>query len=164
MPTLALEDYPRTDQQTDQDRACETPRQYTHAGALIHVKATARETNRANSLIELTIPARFPGAPLHYHQTFVESFYVLEGEIQIMRGNENLTATPGRLVHIPMGVVHGFQNAADQPARLLVICTPGGHDTFFTDLQPWLQERPDWPPTDHEALKAFGRDHDTYFV
>ena len=160
MPTLALEDYPHT----DQAQAGETPRHYTHAGASIYIKATARETNRANSLIELTIPAHFPGAPLHYHKTFVESFYILEGEVEIKRGDETLIATPGRLIHIPTGVVHGFHNTTDQPARLLIICTPGGHDTFFTDLLIWLQDRPEWPPTDREALIAFGRDHDTHFI
>jgi mannose-6-phosphate isomerase-like protein (cupin superfamily) len=164
MPTLALEDYPQSDYQTDQAAACGTPRQYTYAGASINIKATARETNHANSLIELTLPGRFPGAPLHYHKTFVESFYILEGQVRIKRGDENLIATPGTLIHIPMGVVHGFCNATDHPARLLVICTPGGHDKFFTNLLAWLQREPDWPPTNLEALAAFGRDHDTYFV
>ena len=160
MPTLAPENYPHIEQVQVDDPG----RHFTHADASIHIKATARETNHLHSLIELTIPAYFPGAPLHYHKTFVESFYVLEGLLEITRDDENLTAPPGKLVHIPMGVVHGFVNPTNQPARLLVICTPGGHDTFFTDLIAWLQGEPEWPPTNREALVAFGRNHDIHFV
>jgi mannose-6-phosphate isomerase-like protein (cupin superfamily) len=159
MPTLALEDYPHTDH-----AAHDATRHYRHQGTSINIKATARETNHAHSLIELTVPGRFPGAPLHYHQTFVESFYVLEGQIQAIRGDETLTATPGTLLHMPIGMVHGFHNATDQPARFLVICTPGGFDSFFTDLIAWMQREPQWPPADRNALIAFGLKHDTYYI
>jgi quercetin dioxygenase-like cupin family protein len=159
MPTLALEDYPHTDQATH-----DAARHYVHRGASIHIKATAHETNHAHSLIELTIPAFFPGAPLHHHKTFIESLYMLEGQIQVTRADETLTATPGTLIHMPIGMVHGYHNATDQPARFLVICTPGGFDSFFTDLITWMQREPQWPPADRDALIAFGLKHDTYYV
>lgn len=161
MPTLALEDYPLTDQS---QASHESDRHYTHAGATIHIKATARETSRAHSLIELTVPGHFPGASLHYHKTFVESFYMLEGQIEVLRGDETITATPGKLLHMPIGMVHGFHNATDQAARFLVICTPGGFDSFFTDLIAWMKREPQWPPADRNALIAFGLEHDTYYV
>ena len=161
MPTLALEDYPDTGRAPAHH---DTARYYTHAGTTIHVQATAQETGRTQSLIELTIPGHFPGAPLHYHQTFVESFYVLEGQVQTTRGSESFTASPGSLIHMPIGVVHGFHNATDDPARFLVICTPGGFDTFFTDLIAWMKREPQWPPADRNALIAFGLEHDTYYV
>lgn len=158
MPTLALEDYEPIAETNHESR------RFTHAGATIHIKATARETNRAHSLIELTVPARFPGATLHYHKTFVESFYILEGQIEVIRGEETITATAGKLLHMPIGMIHGFHNATDQPARFLVICTPGGFDSFFTGLIEWMRREPQWPPADRDALIAFGLQHDTYYV
>ena len=161
MPSLVLEDYPRIDKSP---ATHESTRHYTHAGATIHVQATATETSGANSLIELTVPGHFTGAPLHYHQTFIESFYVLEGQIVTTRGDETRIAGRGTLTHMPIGVVHGYHNATDDPARFLVICTPGGFDTFFTDLIAWMKREPQWPPADRKALVAFGLEHDTYYV
>jgi quercetin dioxygenase-like cupin family protein len=158
MPTLALEDYEPIAETNHESR------RHTFAGATIHIKATARETNRAHSLIELTVPGHFPGATLHYHKTFVESFYVLEGQIEVIRGDETITATVGKLLHMPIGMIHGFHNATDQPARFLVICTPGGFDSFFTGLIDWMKREPQWPPADRDALIAFGLKHDTYYV
>ncbi len=171
MQTLELIQEPSPNQSPDQRHAQPSPhaaprpiRHWSHNGACIHVKATAEETNRAHSLIELTVPGNTPGAPLHYHQTFIESFYVLEGEIQVIRGDEILNATTGTLLHMPIGTVHGYHNSSDKPARFLVICTPGGFDAYFTDLIAHMQRDPNWPSTNHQELINFGRQHDTHYV
>jgi quercetin dioxygenase-like cupin family protein len=159
MPAFAIEECPPATH-----KAHNPSRYYTHNGVTINVQATSAETNHTHSLIELTIPAHFPGAPLHYHQTFIESFYVLEGQIRAFRGEESFAATPGTLIHMPIGIVHGYHNETNAPARFLVISTPGGFDTFFTDLIAWMKREPQSPPTDRGQLAAFGIQHDTYYV
>jgi quercetin dioxygenase-like cupin family protein len=75
---------------------------------------------------ESTFP---PGAMmplLHFHRDQEEAFYVLEGVIEYVRGDETIRGTPGTMVHIPAGINHKFRNAnEDAPARHLALVTPG---------------------------------------
>ena len=159
MPALAIQECkPIT------DTAPHANRFFTHNGLTIKVEATSRETNQSHSLIELTVPGHFPGAPLHYHQKFIESFYILSGQIHVTRGHETLVATPGSLIHMPLGVIHGYHNETAEPARFLVISTPGGFDAYFTDLIAWMKREPQWPFAEPDKLSAFGRHHDTYYI
>jgi mannose-6-phosphate isomerase-like protein (cupin superfamily) len=66
------------------------------------------------------------GVPLHVHAMEDELFYVLEGEITLLTAEGAVSAGPGAFVHLPHGVAHGFRNAGAQPARMLVVTTPGG--------------------------------------
>ncbi|HTD96264.1 MAG TPA: cupin domain-containing protein [Edaphobacter sp.] len=158
MPILALEaDEPIA-------RSTDPARFFTYAGVTIDVKATAGETGGAFSLIELTVPGLFPGAPLHYHKTFVESFYIVEGELATNLGDQSITARAGDVIHIPIGMLHGYRNKTNRPVRILVICTPGGFDSFFTELIAWMKLEPRWPPADRSKLTSFGLEHDTFYV
>ncbi|WP_078814209.1 cupin domain-containing protein [Prosthecobacter debontii] len=73
------------------------------------------------------------GAPPHLHRDADEAFFVLEGEFEILCGEETRKAVPGDHVFIPRGVVHAFKGVSEQPARLLGMCTPAGHENFFRD-------------------------------
>ena len=66
------------------------------------------------------------GVPMHVHQDEDELFYILEGEVTLQTPDGELTAGPGCFVHAPRGAPHGFCNASEQPARALVITSPGG--------------------------------------
>jgi quercetin dioxygenase-like cupin family protein len=66
-----------------------------------------------------------------------ESFYVLEGEFefQVERDGElqPIRARPGDMVSVPAGLGHAFRAMSAEPARLLILSTPGGLDRFFAD-------------------------------
>jgi quercetin dioxygenase-like cupin family protein len=47
------------------------------------------------------------GPPPHSHD-WDESFYVLKGKIEYLCDGEAHMCTPGTLVHVPRGTVHGF--------------------------------------------------------
>jgi quercetin dioxygenase-like cupin family protein len=70
-----------------------------------------------------------PGAAmpyLHFHREQEEAFYVLEGTIEYVLGEETILGTPGTMVHIPAGLNHKFRNASeDAPARHLALISPG---------------------------------------
>src|SRR5215468_3344011 len=55
-------------------------------GATIDIRATMAETEGNLSLIEFTVPPHFPGAPRHYHDRMPESFFILEGSIEVLHG------------------------------------------------------------------------------
>ena len=80
--------------------------------------------------IEVTVPAGWDGPPLHLH-AFAETFYVLDGELTFQLGDELVTAGPGAFVFAPGGAVHTLANHSGEPARYLLVCTPGGFERRF---------------------------------
>src|SRR5215213_10170728 len=98
-------------------------------------KAVSKETSGEYSLYyETTAPPRLGAAP-HIHHRVTEAFYVLEGEFEFLKGERTVRAGVGEFVHVPRGVVHGFTNVGDKPARLLGIVTPGGlHEKMLAEI------------------------------
>jgi mannose-6-phosphate isomerase-like protein (cupin superfamily) len=64
----------------------------------------------------------------HVHEDEDDAFYILEGELTFLFGDELLTAPPGTFVLVPPGVEHGFRNDGTSPARILNIHAPAGFD------------------------------------
>jgi mannose-6-phosphate isomerase-like protein (cupin superfamily) len=65
------------------------------------------------------------GAGPHLHKRHVDSFYVVEGELELTVAGEVVHARPGDLVHVEPDVVHSFRNASSERARFLNVHTPG---------------------------------------
>jgi len=65
-----------------------------------------------------------PGADRHFHATHVDAFVVLEGKVEILTANGSLTLAAGDAAAVPPGVVHGFDNLAPGPVRLLNLHAP----------------------------------------
>lgn len=76
---------------------------------------------------------RGAGAPPHRHDGSDESFFVIEGEFEILCGTERLLAKAGDYIFIPRGMVHGFTGVSECPAALLGTGTPAGHEAFFRE-------------------------------
>jgi quercetin dioxygenase-like cupin family protein len=88
--------------------------------------------DNALGAVEVSVPAGWPGPPLHHH-AFAEAFYVLEGELTFELDGARLRAGPGEFIHVPGGVVHTLANFSGAPARYLLLCTPGGFERRFSD-------------------------------
>jgi mannose-6-phosphate isomerase-like protein (cupin superfamily) len=82
------------------------------------------------AVIEISVPARWAGPPLHHH-AFDETFYVLHGELTFQVGDELVTAGPGELAFAGRGTHHTLANLGDAPARYLLVCTPGAFERYF---------------------------------
>jgi quercetin dioxygenase-like cupin family protein len=70
------------------------------------------------------------GPPPHIHELEDESFYVLEGRLEVLKGDEILSAQQGDFVNIPKGVLHTFKTVSSY-ARALVTISPGGFEELF---------------------------------
>jgi quercetin dioxygenase-like cupin family protein len=76
-------------------------------------------------LFEFEMAPDTDGAGPHFHRQHVDSFYVLDGELEITVAGETIRARSGELVHAPPEVVHSFKNASSEPVRFLNLHTPG---------------------------------------
>ncbi|HEU6445752.1 MAG TPA: cupin domain-containing protein [Gaiellaceae bacterium] len=83
------------------------------------------------SVNEVTVGPEFEGAGPHYHERHVDTFYVLEGELEFLLGTETLRAGPGTSVAVPPGIVHGFTSSGPATTRYLNLHTP---DAGFIDF------------------------------
>lgn len=68
------------------------------------------------------------GAKLHYHKRSTELYYVLSGSGTVLLDGMEQAVSPGSLVHIPPGVIHGARGQM----RVLVIGIPDiAEDDYF---------------------------------
>jgi len=71
----------------------------------------------------------------HFHRTFSESFYVLQGELQFFDGDRLDDVNTGDLVYVPRGGIHGLKVEGDTPAEVLTIFSPGiAREEFVYEL------------------------------
>jgi mannose-6-phosphate isomerase-like protein (cupin superfamily) len=129
-----------------------------HRQRRILVKADEEQTGAAYRLMESTVPPRGAGAPLHYHGRAEEGFYVLDGELSMRIGEQLLRVQAGSFVLVPRGVLHAFDNAADAPARYLVIWSPAEAGRYFEELFE-LEQRSGGEP-EASAVAALRRKYD----
>jgi mannose-6-phosphate isomerase-like protein (cupin superfamily) len=71
-----------------------------------------------------------PGRELEPHTQNGEddAFYIVEGEMTFMLGEDQVPAPPGTFVLVPPGIEHGFRNEGAIPVRMLNIHAPAGFD------------------------------------
>lgn len=108
---------------------------FSFFGCLTWFRATGEQTGGTLGLIEQSVPPE-AGSPWHLHHNEDESFYVLEGEILFIVGEDQqrITAGPGTFVFGPRNVPHGFRNDSAAPARVLLQVTPAGFEHFAMSL------------------------------
>lgn len=98
------------------------------------------------AVLELDLPAKTFGAPPHIHLNEDEHFYVLSGNVEFLDRDKVVSVGPGGLLVLPRGNLHGFWNLSDEPAKLLLIVTPGKLASFFDDVVSQIRKKnPDNP-------------------
>jgi mannose-6-phosphate isomerase-like protein (cupin superfamily) len=89
--------------------------------------ALSEHTPRFNAGIITMAPHRH-GPPPHAHLDEDDAFYVLDGELTFLLGDEEVAAPAGTFVLVPPGVEHTFANRTGTPVRILNIHAPAGFD------------------------------------
>ncbi len=119
------------------------------------VLVSGKQTNGAFATIDMLIPPQSGPGP-HSHTNFYESFYIVDGEVEVYSEAGSYRATKGSFVVIPEGgVVHYFKNVSDKLAHLLCTVVPAGLEEFFEEIgEPVAAgEFLPPPPMDAEAVK-----------
>jgi quercetin dioxygenase-like cupin family protein len=86
---------------------------------------TAAEQTEGRLLQMLCKESRGGAAPLHVHHDADETWYVLDGHVTILVGEERVEAGPGDFVLGPKGVPHTFLVTSER-AEFLVSFAPAG--------------------------------------
>jgi quercetin dioxygenase-like cupin family protein len=114
----------------------------------VTVKAGAAEAGNAFSQIEVDDP-RGSGPPLHLHHNEDETFYVLEGEVTVLVGDERIDLNAGDYLFAPRGIAHAYVVRSER-ARMFVTASPGGVEQFF--VRQGVPVTGSEPPTDAVML------------
>lgn len=124
------------------------------AGSEYRIILNGEQTADALAVIEMNVPPGSGPVP-HEHPSFMESFYVLEGEVEFRTHEGTYTAKKGAMVTIPKdGPIHHFKNLSGEKAKLLCIVAPAGLDAFFKEVaKPFVKGEKPQPPTDEQRTK-----------
>ncbi|KQT27633.1 cupin [Chryseobacterium sp. Leaf405] len=114
-----------------------------------------KQTNGEFAMIDMLIPPHGGPGP-HAHESFHESFYVVDGEVEFKTEEGKSIAKKGDTITIPKGgAIHSFKNVSNGLAHLLCTVVPAGLDDFFEEIGTPLQEGEFLPPPplDENAVK-----------
>jgi quercetin dioxygenase-like cupin family protein len=127
------------------------------AGGIYRILVSGKQTNGQYAVIEMSVPAGGGPGP-HSHAGFQESFYIIEGEVEVKTEEQTFSATKGAFVNIPLGgMVHCFKNKSANLAKLLCTVVPAGLEEMFLELGIPVNEGEFIPPQpmDSETLQQF---------
>lgn len=68
---------------------------------------------------------------MHFHSQEDESFIPMEGIYELVMPAKSIPLTPGDFAFVPRGTVATYRNAGDTWGRILILCTPAGHEEFM---------------------------------
>lgn len=135
-----------------------------HLSALMNFKALSAETGGRCWAVEGLADRRM-AVPLHSHSQEDEVWYVLEGEIAFVLGDQTCLAGPGSFIYVPRGTPHTFQ-VKSETARWFGLGLDGRLDQWFFEtgapaqsltLPPPATQPPDVPVL-VASLQAYGTD------
>ena len=86
---------------------------------------TGETTGGSMTMFEMSVPASALMPVPHYHESWEETVYGLDGVTTWMLDGATAEVGPGESLFIRRGQVHGFQNRSAAVARCLSVLTPG---------------------------------------
>ena len=124
-------------------------------------KVTAYPTTGDYDLMLGETPPQVPGPPPHFHNSYKESFLVVEGEMEFMVNGEVQLVKAGESVDIPPQTLHTFGNKGDVPCKWVNIHSPKGFAGFFEQMgvaadEANAQEKSVAPDLIQEVIKNAG--------
>ena len=104
-------------------------------------KADADETGTAYSVSEWWLEPHTQGPGAHSHEED-DVFYVIEGTMTFLVGDDWIDAPEGSFVLAPAGVTHDFENRSSRRAGVLNLSIPGDFEKSMPAIAQWFAENP----------------------
>ena len=125
----------------------------TMMGQNVRVMTPGTATEGRVTVIEAVEPPHSP-PPVFTRHAFIEMFLVVKGALTFQFLHESaFVLEAGRMVTVPGWKPHSFWNDGDDPAHVMLICTPAGLDRFFEASDRLLRRMPA-DTSDPEELEA----------
>ena len=103
-------------------------------GDTYRILVAGKDTGGDFATIDMLIPPNGGPGP-HSHANFHETFYVIEGEVEVRSEASTYIAKQGSYVVIPKGgIVHNFKNKTDKIVHLLCTVMPSGLEGMFLEM------------------------------
>jgi quercetin dioxygenase-like cupin family protein len=98
-------------------------------------KLTGKDTHGHFGLFEFILEPETDGPSPHIHKQMTEIFYVVEGELELVLGQQRITAISGTLMSVPENTPHGFSNPSKKRAKFLIMfCPADSREQYFIGL------------------------------
>jgi quercetin dioxygenase-like cupin family protein len=124
----------------------------------VDVKLTAEHT-QGQAGMWMWSARRGAAAPMHLHRREDEQFLVIDGEARFIVDGRPIEASAGDTIFLPRDIPHAYV-ITSETARLVGSATPGGFESFFTDLgTPVVPGEPEAPPPGIEAMGRTAADY-----
>ncbi|MCS0604111.1 cupin domain-containing protein [Streptomyces sp. LP11] len=102
----------------------------------VKLLADSGDAGGALSTVRATLAEGADGARPHVHHRSAEMFFLLDGEAELLSGDDVVTARQGDLVIVPPDRPHAFAAAPGSTADLLIVIAPGVERfDYFRHLQ-----------------------------
>jgi quercetin dioxygenase-like cupin family protein len=100
----------------------------------VTIRVSTSDTGGAYALYETQTPPS-GGQPPHAQRYDDVTYLVIEGTYDVLIGEDRVELHPGGHAFAPRGMVHAFVNPGPEPARMLVLVTPGCiHEQFLEEV------------------------------
>lgn len=118
----------------------------------------SRETT--NGSLDMFLMTVQPNARMpipHYHESWDEAVYGMNGTVLFTVGDEHVALDPGETLFIRRGIIHGFRNESAAPATCLCILTPGALGTeYFREVAALAASGSPDPMRMREVMLRYG--------
>jgi mannose-6-phosphate isomerase-like protein (cupin superfamily) len=104
-------------------------------------KADGAETRNRYSISEWWLEPHTRGPGAHSHEED-DAFYVIEGTMSFLLGDQWLDAPAGSFVLAPGGVTHDFENRSSSRAGALNLSIPGSFERHMPEIVKWFAVNP----------------------
>lgn len=105
---------------------------------LAYIRGNGRDTGGLH-VVELVV-ASGDASPWHVHHDEDEWFYVIEGELDVIVGDNRVHLVPGSFAYGPREIPHGFRITGSTPARFLLITNGSTFSDFIAEMSEPLAE------------------------
>ncbi len=116
-------------------------RSYNMGRIFASFKADGAETAGRYSISEWWLEPHTTGPGAHAHDED-DVFYVLEGTMSFLLGDEWIDAPKGSFVLAPGGITHDFENRSPMRAGVLNFSAPGNFEQHMPQIVSWFEEHP----------------------
>jgi len=94
---------------------------------------TSADTGGAFALLEITAPPQ-SAVPLHVHTREDETFFILNGALEVECGDQKLKLDKDATAFLPRNIPHAYRNNENLSASYLVFITPGGFEKCLEEF------------------------------